>query len=115
VLVRVDQGGIPRFRCHTGHAFGLDSLLAAMTDSVESALWSALRSVEESILLLREAAAREENADGRPGAVGPRFEQKVHEAEERAAKIRQVVLDHQALSLDLVRTSSPEPEGVAPG
>jgi two-component system, chemotaxis family, protein-glutamate methylesterase/glutaminase len=110
VLVRVDQGGIPRFRCHTGHAFGLDSLLAAMTDSVESALWSALRSVEESILLLREAAAREQNADAGTGAVDPRFERKVHEAEGRAAKIREVVLHHQALSLDLVRTSSPEPD-----
>jgi hypothetical protein len=81
-----------------------------MTDSVESALWSALRSVEESILLLREAAAREQNADAGTGAVDPRFERKVHEAEGRAAKIREVVLHHQALSLDLVRTSSPEPD-----
>ena len=116
VLVRVDQGGIPRFRCHTGHAFALDSLLAAMTDSVESALWSALRSVEESILLLREAAVREQDADG-TGTIDPRFGQKVQEAQARASMIREVVLNHQALSLELVRGSAPEPEheGVAQG
>ena len=117
VLVRVDQGGIPRFRCHTGHAFAMDSLLAAMTDSVESALWSALRSVEESILLLREAAVRERSADGGTGAIDPRFEQKMNEAEQRAELVRDAVLRHQALSLELVRASAPAPEhdGVALG
>lgn len=92
-LVRHAEGGIPRFRCHTGHAFSLDSLLAVMTESVESALWSALRAVEESVMLLREAGA---NGD-------PRFESKAREAETRAEAIRTVVLRHQALSLEAVR------------
>ena len=110
VLVRVDQGRIPRFRCHTGHAFALDSLLAAMTDSVESALWSALRSVEESIQLLNEAALREQDADGGTKGIDPRFQQKMHEAHARADLIREAVLHHQALSLEIVRSAVPEPE-----
>ncbi|MFL5619661.1 MAG: chemotaxis protein CheB [Gemmatimonadaceae bacterium] len=123
VLVRVDQGGIPRFRCHTGHAYALDSLLAAITESVESALWNALRSVEESILLLREAAVRERgakkgaengarkgagNGSNGDGAIDPRFAQKMREAQARAELVREAVLRHQALSLDVVRAISHE-------
>ncbi|AHG89775.1 CheB methylesterase [Gemmatirosa kalamazoonensis] len=98
-LVRVDESDIPRFRCHTGHAFSLDSLLAVLTENVETALWNALRAVEESILLLREAADRES------GAGGARFEEKAREAEARAATIRETVLRHQALSLESVRAA----------
>lgn len=107
VLMRVDQGGIPRFRCHTGHAYALDSLLASVTESVEASLWGALRAVEESALLLREAArhagAAGNGANGNGASVDPRFEQKAREAQARAELIRQAELQHQALSLEAVR------------
>jgi two-component system chemotaxis response regulator CheB len=105
VLVRLDERGIPRFRCHTGHAFSLDSLLAAVTESVEETLWSALRAVEESVILLRDAAQRTEGS----GDADPRFEQKAREAEARAELIRQAVLSHQALSLESIRATAEEP------
>jgi two-component system chemotaxis response regulator CheB len=109
VLARVQQPGILRFRCHTGHAYALDSLLAATTESVESALWSALRAVEESALLLREAATHAEahdtdDAEHDARAVDPRFERTAREAEERAELIRRAVLRHQVLSLAAVRS-----------
>ena len=107
VLVRVEQQGIPRYRCRTGHVYALDSLLASITESAESALWSALRAVEESALLLREAAAHGSGAS--EGAAGggetdSRFEQKAREAQERAELIRHAVLGHQPLSLAAVRS-----------
>jgi two-component system, chemotaxis family, protein-glutamate methylesterase/glutaminase len=107
VLVRVDQQGIPRYRCRTGHVYALDSLLASITESVESALWSALRAVEESALLLREAAAHGSEAGARAeggGETDSRFEQMAREAQERAELIRQAVLGHQPLSLAAVRS-----------
>ena len=101
VLIRVEGRGVPRFRCHTGHAFSVDSLLASVTGSVEATLWSALRAVEQSVMLLREAAARTSaGAD-----VDPRFERTAREAEAQAARIREVVLRHQALSLESVRSA----------
>ena len=105
VLMRVGNEGIPRFRCHTGHAYSLDSLLASTTEGVEGALWSALRAVEETVLLLREAARREpaNGANARESFFASRFEQKAREAESRAALIRQAVMRHQALSLETVR------------
>jgi two-component system chemotaxis response regulator CheB len=118
VLMRVDQGGIPRFRCHTGHAYALDSLLASVGESVEAALWGALRAVEESVLLLREAARHAGGgnaANGDGTTVDPRFEQKAREAQSRAELIRDAVLEHQALSLGAVRAigRGAEPADVA--
>lgn len=112
VLMRVGEGGIPRFRCHTGHAYALDSLLASATEGVEETLWSALRAVEETVLLLREAARHEASNGVRGGGpvIASRFEEKAQESEARARSIRQVVLRHQALSLETVRSGARAPE-----
>jgi two-component system, chemotaxis family, protein-glutamate methylesterase/glutaminase len=52
VLLALKDGEQRRYRCHTGHAFSADSLLAAVTAGSEDQLWSAQRSLEESQLLL---------------------------------------------------------------
>lgn len=51
-LVRLMEGNIIRFRCHTGHAFTASALLAGITKTIEEALWSSMRAVEECTLLL---------------------------------------------------------------
>jgi two-component system chemotaxis response regulator CheB len=109
VLTRIDQGGIPRFRCRTGHAFSLDSLLAAVTEKVEETLRSALSAVEETVILLSEAASANQTGGegGRAAAsADPRFQEKSRKAKERADLIRQTVLRHQALSLESIRVST---------
>jgi len=110
VLARIEQEGVPRFRCHTGHAFSLDSLLASITEKAEEALWSALRAVEETTLLLDEVARGGQNGaapvDGAGvGPADPRFLEKAREARDRATLIREAVLRHQVLSLDSIRAS----------
>lgn len=52
VLVRLKEGQGERFRCHTGHAFSLSTLLAEMRLSVEAALWQTARVLDEQLLLL---------------------------------------------------------------
>ena len=42
-----------RYRCHTGHAFSAESLVAEQSNGVEEALYSALRVVEEKAAVLR--------------------------------------------------------------
>jgi two-component system chemotaxis response regulator CheB len=42
-----------RFRCHTGHAFSPESLLAEQSEAVEQALYSALRALREKAQLTR--------------------------------------------------------------
>ena len=46
-LWQADEEGVPRFRCRTGRQYSLDALLAAQSDSLEAALWSAVRAREE--------------------------------------------------------------------
>ena len=52
------------FRCRVGHAYSPDSLLAEQTGSVEAALWTAIRTLEESANLSERLAERA-RADGR--------------------------------------------------
>lgn len=53
VLVRFKEGHGERFRCHTGHAYSLDTLLAELRVSAEAALWQTARVLDEQLLLLR--------------------------------------------------------------
>ena len=43
VLLQVEEGGRVRFRCHTGHAYSAESLLAAINERMEDALWNTVR------------------------------------------------------------------------
>lgn len=52
VLVSLKEGKLIRYRCHTGHAFTASTLLAEVTKEVEDTLWSAVRGLEETIMLL---------------------------------------------------------------
>jgi two-component system chemotaxis response regulator CheB len=54
------RNGGPRYRCHNGHAYSLNTLAAEQAIQVEAALWAALRKLEESERLARrmEANAR---------------------------------------------------------
>ena len=71
-----------RFRCRVGHAYTSQTMLEAQGDSIERALWTAVRQLEERALLMRKlaTAARERGHD----AVATTFEDRsvalVHEA-----------------------------------
>jgi two-component system, chemotaxis family, protein-glutamate methylesterase/glutaminase len=54
VLLRVNDGGPSRFRCHTGHAYSARSLASAVNDGIEDALWTAVRALEEGALLMQD-------------------------------------------------------------
>jgi two-component system chemotaxis response regulator CheB len=47
-------GAVPqlRFRCHTGHAYTAASLMAAIDEGIEDALWSGVRALHEAEMLL---------------------------------------------------------------
>ena len=55
-MVRLHASEPPRFRCHTGHAYSLESLAAAQQERVEDSLWSAVRALEEQAALLEHFA-----------------------------------------------------------
>jgi two-component system chemotaxis response regulator CheB len=49
------NGVVPaRFRCHTGHGFTARTLLQLQSETVEAALWSSLRALQEKLRLAQE-------------------------------------------------------------
>jgi two-component system chemotaxis response regulator CheB len=64
VLMKVKEGGPIRFRCHTGHAYSIDSLMLAVSEAIEEALWNAIRALEEGDMLLRTVGAHVRGHDG---------------------------------------------------
>jgi two-component system chemotaxis response regulator CheB len=61
--VQVQDGPIMRYRCHTGHAFSMKTLLADVDAEIDTTLYAAMRAIEERAILLAQFAdlARAEN------------------------------------------------------
>ena len=89
-LWEIDEGNIRRYRCRVGHAYTEESLLAAHSDSLERALWAALRALEENVSLSRRTADRARTSGMTLAAV--RFDERAHEMQQHAERIRQVLL-----------------------
>ena len=56
-LADVPNADPPRYRCHVGHSFTEQSLIADQSESTERVLWAAIRALEERAKLLRSMAA----------------------------------------------------------
>lgn len=59
-LWQVDEAGVLRFRCHVGHAYHAEILLSEQTDTLESALWTAVRTFKEQAILATQIANKEQ-------------------------------------------------------
>jgi two-component system chemotaxis response regulator CheB len=50
-LWEIETDGVPVLRCHVGHAYGLESFEFEQSIALESALWTAVRALEEKQIL----------------------------------------------------------------
>jgi two-component system chemotaxis response regulator CheB len=98
VLLSLKDGTRARFRCHTGHAFSADALLTAVTENIEDSLWSAIRGVEESVMLLNHLG--DHFAELNQTKLAALYFQKAREAEGRTEFVRKAVRLHEQLSKD---------------
>ena len=57
-LWELQDGDLIRFRCRVGHAWTANGLLAEQSEGIETALWTALRALEERAVLCRRIADR---------------------------------------------------------
>jgi two-component system chemotaxis response regulator CheB len=113
VLLELGGGPMPRFRCHTGHAFSLDGLLATLTTSVEESLWNGLRAVEESVMLLRHMSRHA--LEGGEAETAAALEQKATEAVARGELVRRAALLQEVVSREAVASTSDHGGGAPRG
>lgn len=89
VLWELEEPELLRFRCRVGHAYTADGVVDGQTETVESALWMALRALQERAQLSERLAARL----GERGAERSRerFEGLAGEARDQAEVIRRLL------------------------
>jgi len=90
-LWEIQDETLTRYRCRTGHAFSPESMLGQQMETLEEALWSALKTLEEHTALLRRLADDSRGRNHQRIAAG--FETRIQAAEARASVIRTVLLD----------------------
>lgn len=112
VLLHVKDSPMLRFRCHTGHAYSADSLLATVTGSAEDAVWNAFRALEESVMLLREMA---DEARDRPNGNAASLDEQADRFRRRASQVRDVVTAHPDRNVFSAETATESAEGAASG
>jgi two-component system chemotaxis response regulator CheB len=89
VLLQRNEGSSIRFRCHTGHAYSKDSLLAEFSIKTEETLWSAIRVLEEGALFMKGLA--QHSAEHHNGANSESWLQKAEEIQDRVNLVRQAL------------------------
>ncbi len=89
-LWELHEGKLIRFRCRTGHAYSINTLLAEQTDALEVALWSALRALEEKAALTERMAARARSRSQNISA--QRFQEQAQDSQQSATLVRQMLL-----------------------
>jgi two-component system chemotaxis response regulator CheB len=91
VLLELKEANRVRFRCHTGHAYSAESLLAEINASIENALWNAIRSMQEGSLLMRQMTEHYERTH--PASDSSALVTRAHELEGQAERLRGMVTD----------------------
>lgn len=88
-LWEIEDGKLLRFRCHTGHAYNADVLLAANADETERLLWNILRDYEQRGEIVRRMIAHEQEA-GHENTTR-HLDESRGSADEKAALIRRLI------------------------
>jgi two-component system chemotaxis response regulator CheB len=93
-LWEIDEDEVLRFRCRVGHSYTAETMLEDQTDSLERALWAAVRGLEERADIARRIAIRM-RSQNRPLAAR-RFEKKAEAARDGARTIQALLTNGKA-------------------
>ena len=88
-LWELREGRFPHFRCHVGHGFSPEAFESAQAARVETALWTALRALEENAAFKRGMAERARGCG--LAALAGGYEQQATEVERQAAVVREAL------------------------
>ena len=89
VLWEIQDGDILRFRCRVGHAFSIESMFAEQGESIESALWAALKTLQENADLSRRMARQAH--ERKQTHLAQHYEERLHDTNQRIQVIAQAL------------------------
>jgi len=89
-LWEIKDDDVLRFRCHVGHAYSAESLTEGQAQTLDMALWSAVRALEEQMILARRIVERARKANHARAAEN--FERRAQVAERNSSVIRRLLL-----------------------
>lgn len=96
VLVRIQEGGLFRFRCHTGHGFTSDALLEGIMQTIGELIWQVQRGCQEGSMLLEHIGGHmKEEGQATKGEL---FLAKAREFTRKAAIFQRLAVGHENLS-----------------
>lgn len=122
-LYTLSNGDLVHFRCRVGHAWSMDALLNRQSETLDTALWTALRALEENAALSLQLAGRMRRRRNETGA--RRFEVQAQVAHRNAETIRSVLKQERGAGSNerppvrlhaqaIPRDNGPEPEPEPP-
>jgi len=91
VLWEIQENGFLRFRCRVGHAYTARHLGAEQRHAIETALWAALRALEESASLYRRMADRADQSNNERTA--EQFQNRASNTDDNARVLREFLLN----------------------
>jgi two-component system chemotaxis response regulator CheB len=103
VLLELEEGGRMRYRCHTGHAYSMESLIADMDEAIEESLWGSIRALQEKALLARHLEKHARDSHNLESA--EMLNRLARHAEERAGLVRSAVLEPEVTQADAIAPS----------
>jgi two-component system chemotaxis response regulator CheB len=90
VLMERDEGAVVRFACQVGHSYSPDSLVEQQGAALESAMWNAVRTLQERADLLRRMSRRAERSGSTD--TRERLARRAEGVSEQAEVIRETIL-----------------------
>ncbi|WP_051377436.1 chemotaxis protein CheB [Paraburkholderia dilworthii] len=100
VVWRVGEGQPLRYRCHTGHAFSAASLNHRQSESTEEALWSAVRRLDEELILAKQQLR----------FIPTDEKENIEKVRQRIARLQQASTATQNILLDREENRTPGPQ-----
>lgn len=93
VLFEIKNGQPARYKCHTGHTYSLNTLLAKKNKNMESSLWVALRILEERKKLLKQLV--DKNAKRGFHRTVSDYSEKIDQLQQHVNTLKEVLFDTQ--------------------
>lgn len=94
-LVRITEGGLFRFRCHTGHGFSAEALLDGLLESIGEQMWATVRGFQEASMLLEHIGSHMQENGG--SAQADVFLAKARELDQQTTRLQRIATRRESL------------------